>query len=322
MANEEIYNWLEFQYHVPCETIIDALKISPSAQGYIHGAVSELMLIEYLKNNDFEVHRIKEKPAGGYDEKKEGYKGDFLVKKKNSNDFYVVECKGLKTNSEFRIADTNNNHEKRITKKQAFDCLKKFINIDKQKIYETGLKKYNKVKRNWQKQNPDKTFPQFKWKVENAGPDNVNLAKYFSSLTELKHFIENSNSDLLTEQAFRNRSGLYKILQTHKPSTRKDPMTGIKQAAPLVSDFSILAVDLFLRTGKHQFVFMNPDKISHSPSSPNHLYQNYIIDIIIPGVKDELDINYPWFLAIDSCISESKPKKVKYDESQIDFREA
>jgi hypothetical protein len=140
-------------------------------------------------------------------------------------------------------------------------------------------------------------------------------------LDKLKNFIQASNSYLLTEQAFRNRNGLYKILQTHKPSKRKDFETDIEQAAPLVSDFSILAVDLFQRTGKHQFVFMNPDKISHSPTSPNHLYQNYIIDIIIPGIKDELEINYPWFLDIDSCISSSNPKKVKYDESQIDFRE-
>lgn len=322
MTNEEIYNWLESQYCVSPETIIEALKLSPSAQGYIHGAVSELMLIEYLKNNDFEVHRIKEKPAGGYDEKKEGYKGDFLIKKKNTNDYYVIECKGLKTNSEFRTADTDNNHEKRITRKQAFDCLKKFINIDKQKIYESGLKRYNKTKRDWEQQNPGKIFPDFKWNKDNAGPDNANLTNYFNSLSELKQFIENSDSDLLTEQAFRNRNGLYKILQTHKPSTRKDVQTGIEQAAPLVSDFSILAVDLFLRTGKHQFVFMNPDKISHSPSSPNHLYQNYIIDIIIPGIKNSLDINYPWFSTIDSCISESSPKKVEYDESQIDFREA
>lgn len=322
MTNEEIYNWLESQYCVSCETIIEALKLSPSAQGYIHGAVSELMLIEYLKENNYEVHRIKEKPAGGYDEKKEGYKGDFLIRKAGSEDFYVIECKGLKTNSEFRTADTNDEHEKKITKKQAYDCLKKFVNIDKQKIYDSGLKRYNKAKKEWEEKNVGKIFPAFNWEIDNAGPDNADLSKYFSSLNELNQFIEKSSPELLTEQAFRNRRGLYKILQTHKPSARKDLKTGIEQAAPLISDFSILAVDLFLRTGKHQFVFMNPDKISHSPSSPNHLYQNYIIDVIVPGIKDELEIKYPWFLTIDSCISNSNPKKVEYDESQIDFREA
>ena len=65
---------------------------------------------------------------------------------------------------------------------------------------------------------------------------------------------------------------------------------------------------------------MNPDTISSSPKYPNHLYQNYIIDVIIPGVKNELSINYPWFENIDECICSTNPRKVIYDESQLDFR--
>ncbi len=80
-------------------------------------------------------------------------------------------------------------------------------------------------------------------------------------------------------------------------------------------------MDLFFRTGKHEFVFMNPDKISHSPDHPNHLYQNYIIDILIPGIKDELDIRYPWYTDIDKLILETNPRIVEYDESQLDHRE-
>lgn len=67
---EDINKWLEKQFNVKAEKIIQALKSSPSAQGYIHGALSEVLLVDYLKNKDYEVHRIKEKPAGGFDEKK------------------------------------------------------------------------------------------------------------------------------------------------------------------------------------------------------------------------------------------------------------
>ena len=141
------------------------------------------------------------------------------------------------------------------------------------------------------------------------------------SLVELKNFVDSCDESLLTEKAFREKKGLYKILQTHKPSGREDPETHLSIAAPLVSDFSILAVDLFFRTGKHEFVFMNPDKISHSPDHPNHLYQNYIIDILIPGIKDELDIRYPWYTDIDKLILETNPRIVEYDESQLDHRE-
>lgn len=255
--------------------------------------------------------------------RKYGYKGDFLIKKKEEEKFFVVECKGLKTNSEFRSANTDaDSHLKQITKDQAFKALKKFINPNKEKIYQKGLEKYIKTKEKWEENHPGKVFPQFNWSHETPGADNVDLTNFFGNKENLKKFIEKSNEDLLTEQAFREKKALYRILQTHEPSDRTDLETGIHQAAPLVSDFSIMAVDLFQRTGKHEFVFMNPDKISHSPSSPNHLYQNYIIDVIIPGVKDNLIIKKPWFDDIDKCIIETNPKTVEYDASQIDYREA
>lgn len=318
--SEILQNWISEHYDIDEAVFIKALEQSPSAQGYIHGAVSEILLVEYLKSKNFIVHRIKEKPAGGYDEKKIGYKGDFLVRKADSDKYFVIECKGLKTNSEFRSAETDSGHLKNLSKEQAFNVLKKFFQIDKNSIYEKGYKKYLKAKEDWESKNPNKTFPSFKWSKNNPGPDNADITSYFSSLEELKNFVENSNPELLTENAFREKMGLYKILQTHEPSDRIDPETNKKQAAPLVSDFSIMAVDLFQRYGEHKFVFMNPDKIAHSPTSPNHIYQNYIIDILIPTKKDELDIRHPWYLDIDECINKTNPRMVDYDETQIDFR--
>lgn len=317
---ENLSTWLSEHFAVDEKTIIEALKLSPSAQGYIHGALSEILLVNYLESKDFEVSRIKEKPAGGFDEKKIGYKGDFLIHKKGDSKYFVVECKGLKTNSEFRGVATDAAHTKSITKSQAINSLKKYINIDKDKIYRKGYKTYLNKKRDWEQKNPGKLFPEFNWTKEYPGPDSVDLTPYFASVEELRQFINACDENLLSENAFRTRKGLYRILQTHKPSDRKDPETEIKQAAPLSSDFSILAVDLFQRLGTHKFVFVNPDIISHSPTSPNHLYQNYTIDIIIPRIKDELCIQYPWFNDIDECIQQSSPKTVEYDESQIDYR--
>lgn len=317
---EDITVWLTEQFGTDVNTIMKALKLSPSAQGYIHGAISEIILIEYLKSEKYEVTRIKEKPAGGFDKKKIGYKGDFLIKKRDEENYYVVECKGLKTNAEFRAATTDDEHLKNLTKKQAYNCLKKFVNIDKEKTYQKGLKNYLKSKQYWESHHKGK-FPEFNWTKQNPGPDNADLRSYFTSLDELKKFINACDDELLSEKAFRSGKGLYKLLQTHKPSGRVDFKTGIEQAAPLASDFSLLAVDLFQRTGKHEFVFMNPDTISHSPTSPNHLYQNYIIDVLIPGVKEELDIKHPWYLSIDECIKKTSPRKVEYDASQLDYRE-
>lgn len=320
---KKIFEWMREQFNVEPVQIIEALKLSPSAQGYIHGAISEILLIQYLVSMGYEVLRIKEKPAGGFDEKKVGYKGDFLIKKKEENDYYVVECKGLKTNSEFRGAETDeDDHVKKLSKDKAYNTLKKFINIDKNSIYMKGYNKYLVAKANWESKNPGKIFPSFKWDVNTPGPDNADLTPYFENLSALKKFIEDADDSLLYETAFRDKTALYKILQTHEPSDRTDLETGIHQAAPLVSDFSMMAVDLFQRTGKHEFVFMNPDVISHSPTSPNHLYQNYIIDVIVHGVKDEVCIRHPWYNNIDECIKKTNPKKVEYDASQIDYREA
>ena len=320
---KNIFNWMREQFNAEPIQIMEALKLSPSAQGYIHGAISEILLIQYLVSEGYEVLRIKEKPAGGFDEKKPGYKGDFLIKKKDDNKYYVVECKGLKTNSEFRYAETDaDDHVKKLSKSQAYNTLKKYINVDKEKIYNRGLSTYTSAKDNWESRNVGKKFPEFKWPKDAPGSDNVDLTPYFTSVSDLKKFIDEADETLLYETAFRNKRGLYKILQTHEPSDRTDLETGIHQAAPLVSDFSMMAVDLFQRTGKHEFIFMNPDAISHSPTSPNHLYQNYIIDVIIPGIKDELCIKHPWYDNIDECIKKTNPKTVEYDASQIDYREA
>lgn len=312
--------WLANNFGADIDTIVEALKMSPSSQGYIYGALSEIFLTRYLEKNGFEVLRIKEKPAGGFDEKKVGYKGDFLIKKHGTEEYYVVECKGLKSNSEFRSAQTEDNHIKQLSYEQAYNVLKKYIAIDKERIYNRGLASYKRVKEAWEREN-HKVFPEFRWDKRWPGPDNADLSECFGSVEELHDFVFNSDSRLLSENSFRNKKGLYKILQTHEPSDRTDECTGIHQAAPLVSDFSIMAVDLYLRTGKHEFVFMNPREISHSPSSPNHLYQNYIIDIIIPGKKDDLKIKRPWYSDIEECIRLTHPVTVEYDESQLDFRQ-
>ena len=72
-----------------------------SAKGSILGAISEVIL-KRLLSKKFETKRIKEKPDGGFDNKNNEARGDFYIrnKKNNKNEWIVVECKGLKSNSE------------------------------------------------------------------------------------------------------------------------------------------------------------------------------------------------------------------------------
>jgi hypothetical protein len=295
-----------------------ALERSPGARGAILGAISENLLKGELEAAGYEVRRIKEKPAGGNDAKNTEARGDFYVREEGGGDdrWIVLESKGLKSNSEFRGG-------KLSTAKQVFTYLKSraFPSArDREECYEGGLKKYQKHKEAWQKKNPGKSFPPFNWDRRYPGPETCSLSDIWSSEGHLWEYVSSLPTNAFTEDAYRHSRGAIAILETHKPSKRVGEITGIEQAAPLVSDFSVLAVDLFFRTGKHEFAFANANTLSHSPSSPEHLYQNYTIDILVPGLKPAPALIHPWYPSFSDCIKKTKPNRAAIDPTQLDER--
>ena len=303
-------------FGVDVNTLLTVLLRNPGAMGYLHGALSEEKLKKQLIAEGCEVYRIKEKPAGGFDEKKEHYKGDFLIKLPGQDKYMVVESKGLKTNSEFR----GDNKIGSINKTKIINKISRLLNDTNQKKYDSGFKRYSKKKSEWESKNPGKKFPEFSWNIEYPGASSIDLSQVFRNKTEVKDYFNNISNEKFEEKAFREKNAAYYILETHKPSNRIDPITGIKQAAPLKSEFSILAVDLYQKYGEHFFVFADSNELPHSPTSPNHLYQNYEIDILIPGLKNDLNINKPWFTSISELIKHSSPRTVDFDISQVDER--
>jgi len=304
-------------FGVDQDFLAEVLIENASAMGYLQGALSEEILKQMLIDLGYEVFRIKEKPAGGFDSKIDNYKGDFLVKKPEDDLWLVIESKGLKTNSEFR--GTNKIGEK--NRKSIINKINRIIEVDKKEVYKKGYNKYMTTKNDWESNNPGKTFPDFEWNEDYPGPNSVDLSDYFKSKKEIEDYFNSIDVGKFSEKAFRDKTAAYYILETHKPNTRVDEETKIKQAAPLKTDFSILAVDLFQRYGEHKIVFADANQLSHSPTSPKHLYQNYLIDILIPGLKDELKINKPWYSSIDELLKNSNPRRVKFDETQIDYRD-
>jgi len=303
-------------FGVDKDLFLRALDASPSAKGYIIGAVSEVILKDYLENKGFEVLRIKEKPSGGNNAKSAEARGDFYIREKGSSkdEWLVIESKGLKSNSEFRGGKLDNKVKLyKFLQRRAFPPLNK-------EIYKKGYSTYLKVKAAWEKKNKGKKFPPFLWSKEFPGPEACHLTHVWKNDKDLKNWVESQHENSFSEEAYREVKGPIAILETHQPSKRVAPITGIDQAAPLVVDFNIMTVDLFLRTGKHEFAFMNANEISHSPSSPEHLYQNYIIDILVKGKKDNLNISPPWYDDILECIEKTKPVLRNLDESQLDTR--
>jgi len=80
------------------DVFFEALKQSPNAQGYVAGSISELLLKRHLEQLGFEVLRVREKWEG-----RKLHHGDFYFRMKaqnNKDKWFVVEVKGLKSNSE------------------------------------------------------------------------------------------------------------------------------------------------------------------------------------------------------------------------------
>ena len=125
------------------DIFLEALKLSPNAQGYVSGSITELLLKKHLEKLGFSVERIREKWEG---RKHPNHHGDFYFKDKNS-DWYVLESKGVKSNSE------------KWHKLYNYDNLKSFLFANKDKINWLNEKKDVELQiDDWIKNNLPKIF--------------------------------------------------------------------------------------------------------------------------------------------------------------------
>ena len=303
------------KFGVDANMLYDILETSAGAEGHIFGAIGENLFKRYAEENGYEVLRIKEKPEGGYNAKTDDARGDFYIRKKgNPNDeWYVVECKSVKSNAEKRLGFTDKMKLATFLAKHSFDRTKHL-----KSIFNKGQKAYEKAKSTF-KGDKDK-FPKFKWSSTNPGAGIPDLSHLWKDLDEIKTWLDTFADDKYTEAAYWDLKAPIRLIQTHMPSTRTDELN-IKSTGPLVSEFNILCLDLFLRTGEHEFVFVNSQDLNHQAQAPNHLQQNYTIDILVEREKFKLHtLLKPWYRDLDMCIRETKPKARKLDETQLDRR--
>lgn len=303
------------KFGVDADMLYDVLETSAGAEGYIFGAIGENLFKQYAEENGYEVLRIKEKPEGGYNAKTDEARGDFYIRKKgNPNDeWYVVECKSVKSNAEKRLGFTDKKKLATFLANHSFDRTKYL-----KSIFNKGQKAYEKAKNTF-KGDKDK-FPKFKWDSSNPGACIPDLSHLWNSKKEIEIWLDTFADDKYTEAAYWDLKAPIRLIQTHMPSTRTDALN-IKRTGPLVSEFNILCLDLFLRTGEHEFVFVNSQDLNHQAQAPNHLQQNYTIDILVEREKFKLHtLLKPWYRDLDMCIRETKPKARKLDETQLDRR--
>lgn len=314
---ERLTKYIKETFDVDIETFLEILQTNPNARQNINGIMGEMLFKEYAESKGYEVLRIKEKPSGGYNAKSADARGDFYIRKKDSikDEWFVVECKGVKSNAEKRANLTN--------KKSCLNLLNKH-SVERKKhvesIYKSGQRAYLRKKKSWEN-DTKKTFPKFSWNENNPGSGIPDITGLWNTKKEIKEWLETFSDESFTENAYWDLTAPVRLLQTHMPSSRIDPETKIKKTGPLVSEFNILSVDLFLKTGKHEFAFVNSADLNHQAESPNHLQQNYTIDILT--AKDDFtrhNFIEPWYDDMEKCINETKPKPRKLDKSQLDLR--
>jgi len=95
---EKITRFVERVFKTSLEIFLEALKLSPNAQGYVSGSITELLLKKKIEEEyGFEVKRIREKWEG---KKHPHHHGDYYFRKHDPPYWYVIESKGVKSNSE------------------------------------------------------------------------------------------------------------------------------------------------------------------------------------------------------------------------------
>lgn len=247
------------------EIFLEALKLSPNAQGYVSGSITELLLKNHLESLGYTVERIREKWEG---RKHPNHHGDFYFKDKNGN-WFVLESKGVKSNSEkwHRLY----NYENLKTFLYAHN---EVINwIIKDKPIEPQID-------NWIKNN----LPKFLNEYRNTLYDYEEIIKYnrpqkettkSKAIDKLRHYSREEISQMINTR-LKYLMKKIKVLETHFVAGAGG-LSGRTQATPRKDEFNLISIDIFLRYKEHKFLFANPKNLESSGADANHLQQNYII---------------------------------------------
>jgi len=297
------------------EIFYEALKLSPNAQGYVSGSITELLLKKKLEQEyGFEVKRIREKWEG---KKHPQHHGDFYFRKSSENHWFVMESKGVKSNSEkwHKLYNYDNlkrfmiTHSDKISfinqdteiELQITDWLN--VNLPKyQSEYKTNLYDYEEVQKYYKNQPKRET-------------------EKSKSISALKDFTREQIGGLIEERLNYVMSKV-KVLETHFVSGTSGS-SDRTQATPRKDEFNIISIDIFLRYTEHKFLFANPKHLESSGDDPNHLQQNYIMGFVFTDQNNNqiFNLSEEWYDNLNDVYETlTSEDAVNQNEMQIDNR--
>lgn len=257
--------------------------------------------------------RIREKWEG---RKHPQHHGDLYFRKPNSC-WYVMESKGVKSNSE------------KWHKLYNYDGLKRFLLLHADKI--TWVNQQEPIE------------PQIvEWlythlpKFENEYAANLyeyeDVKKYLKALPRREtersraiHLLRNFTRDELDHQIAERLAYVMarvKVLETHFVSGTSG-VSQRTQATPRTDEFNALSIDIFLRYHEHKFLFANPRQLESSGADANHLQQNYVMGFVFTDEQGNatLNITEEWYEDFEEVYATLDAEDcVKEEDMQLDNR--
>lgn len=304
---QKLENFVSKVFKTTLEIFLEALKLSPNAQGYVSGSITELLLKNHLESLGYTVERIREKWEG---RKHPNHHGDFYFKDKNGN-WFVLESKGVKSNSE------------KWHKLYNYDKLKTFLFSHYEKI--NWIDKNKKIEPqidNWIKNN----LPKFLNEYSETLYDYEEIIKYKSpkretqkskDIAKLKQYTREEISNMINER-LKYIMRKIKVLETHFVSGAGG-LSGRTQATPRKDEFNIISVDIFLRFPEHKFLFANPQNLDSSGTDVNHLQQNYIMGFVLN--ENDLCLSDEWHSDFNEVLETVNVNSaIREEDMQIDNR--
>lgn len=312
-ANGVVHQFREFVRRVfktTLEVFYEALRLSPNAQGYVAGSITELLLKQHLESLGYEVLRIREKWEG-----RKLHHGDFYFKRRseNSNTWYVIEAKGVKSNAE--------KWHKLYNRDRLISFLYEHANLI-QWIHAGDNKEEQIV--NWIR----RELPEFYGRYAEPIYEYEEVIKYKPTLrkTAKSHTIERLReksreeiSEMIQERIQYLNSKL-RVLETHFVASKGVGDRTI--ATPRKDEFHIVAVDIFLKYHQHLFLFANPNNLESAAEAPDHLRQNYVIGFVfVVGDKEEIHYSEEWEENFEQVVfTLTEADAVEETQMQVDHR--
>lgn len=309
---DKIKRFVEQVFKTTLEIFLEALKLSPNAQGYVSGSITELLLKKKLEEEySFEVKRIREKWEG---KKHPQHHGDLYFRKPDTVYWYVIESKGVKSNSEkwHRLYNFEKLKNLLITHADKIPWINRNQNIEQQVIdwiyinlpkfqneYSYNLYEYEEVQRYVSKHKTDKA----------------------KSIDRLSGYTRDQINNMIEERLNYIMSKV-KVLETHFVSGTSG-VSERTQATPRKDEFNVITIDIVLRYHEHKFLFANPKNLESSGDDPNHLQQNYIMGFVFIDEqgKPTLHITDDWYEDLNEVYDTLNPQDaVKEDNMQVDNR--